>query len=365
MVSSETVAVADDLRWAAVLNRDRGSDGLFVYSVRSTGIYCRPSCPSRRPRLENVAFHASPVAAEAAGFRACKRCRPDGGDQAGMAIAAACRRLDSAEAAPTLADLAREAGFSAPHFQKLFKAAVGVSPSAYFKARRAEKARAALEGGGRVTDAIYEAGFNSSGRFYEASDGMLGMKPSTYRDGAKGERITFAIGQSALGAVLAASTERGVCAILLGDDPQALVEDLQRRFPKADLAGGDGAYENLIARVVGLVEHPDKAFDLPLDLRGTAFQMRVWAALQKIPAGKTADYSEIAEMIGAPESARAVAQACGGMAAFPAIAGASSVNEPYWIWSAISRCAAAPDGLRWEIPVHGADNVSAALRSQD
>lgn len=308
---SETFAEAADARWAAVLERDRSADGRFVYSVCSTGVYCRPSCPSRRPRRENVDFHADPAAAVAAGFRACKRCRPDEAEAASLAIATACRRLDAADEAPALADLAREAGLSAPHFQKVFKAALGVSPSAYFKARRAEKARTALESGGRVTDAIYEAGFNSSGRFYEASDRMLGMKPSTYRDGAKGERITFAIGQSALGAVLAASTERGVCAILLGDDPDALVDDLQRRFPKADLAGGDKAYEKLIARVAGLVEHPEKAFDLPLDLRGTAFQMRVWAALQKIPAGKTADYAEIAHWIGAPDSARAVAQACG------------------------------------------------------
>lgn len=310
-ISLDRQDLAEDAQWAAVSGRDRAADGQFVYAVRSTGVYCRPSCPSRRPRRENVAFYPDPAAAMAAGFRACKRCRPDQVDKAAMMIAAACRRLDSAEAAPALADLAREAGLSAPHFQKLFKAALGVSPSAYFKSRRAEKARAALESGGRVTDALYEAGFNSSGRFYEASDRMLGMKPSAYRDGAKGERITFAVGQSALGAVLAASTERGVCAILLGDDPQALVEDLQRRFPKAQMIGGDEGYENLIARVVALVEHPEKAFDLPLDLRGTAFQMRVWAALQKIPAGKTADYSDIARAIGAPDSARAVAQACG------------------------------------------------------
>jgi AraC family transcriptional regulator of adaptative response/methylated-DNA-[protein]-cysteine methyltransferase len=192
----------------------------------------------------------------------------------------------------------------------VFKATLGISPSAYFQARRAEKARAALESGGRFTYAIYEAGFNSSGRFYEASGGMLGMKPSRYRDGAKGERITFAVGQSALGAVLSASTARGVCAILLGEDPQDLVDDLQRRFPKAELLGGDGVSENLIARVVGLVEHPEKAFDLPLDLRGTAFQMRVWAALRKIPAGRTADYAQIAETIGASRAVRAVARAC-------------------------------------------------------
>lgn len=310
-LQTDTSANAADAYWAAVLARDRGADGRFVYSVRSTGVYCRPSCPSRRPRRENVAFHASPTAAEAAGFRACKRCRPGEADKTATAIAAACRRLDAAEEAPALAELAREAGLSAAHFQKVFKTALGVSPAAYFKARRAEKARAALECGAGVTEAIYEAGFNSAGRFYEASDGMLGMKPSTYRDGAKGERITFAIGQTSLGAVLAASTERGVCAILLGDDPQALLEDLQRRFPKAELAGGDKAYEKLVARVAGLVEHPEKAFDLPLDLRGTAFQMRVWAALRKIPAGKTADYSEVAGMIGAPASVRAVAQACG------------------------------------------------------
>jgi AraC family transcriptional regulator of adaptative response/methylated-DNA-[protein]-cysteine methyltransferase len=307
---SETLSEAAEPRWAAVSGRDRGADGEFVYSVRSTGVYCRPSCPSRRPRRENVDFHPSPAAAEAAGFRACKRCRPDEADAASVAIAAACRSLDAAEAEPALAELAQAAGLSAPHFQKLFKAALGVSPSAYFKARRAAKARAALEGGASVTEAIYAAGFNSSGRFYEASDGMLGMKPSTYRDGAKGERITFAIGQSTLGAVLAASTERGVCAILLGDDPDALLQDFQRRFPNADLVGGDSGFEALVARVAGLVENPATQFDLPLDVRGTAFQMRVWAALQAIPMGKTADYSEIADRIGAPSAARAVARAC-------------------------------------------------------
>jgi len=306
----EDPASAEEALFAAVSGRDRSADGQFVYAVRSTGIYCRPSCPSRRPQLKNVAFYLNPEAAEAAGFRACKRCRPLEDDKASAIIAAACRRLDIAEDAPALADLAHQAGFSPAHFQKMFKAALGVSPSAYFRARRADKARAALLAGGGVTEAIYESGFKSSGRFYEASCAMLGMIPSAYRQGGKGERITFAIGQSALGAVLAASTERGVCAILLGDDPEGLAEDLQRRFSHAELIGGDAAYEQILARVAALVEHPAKAFDLPLDIRGTAFQMRVWAALRQIPAGGVADYAEIARRIGAPKAARAVARAC-------------------------------------------------------
>ena len=310
IVSCEDPALAEEALFAAVCLRDRAFDGQVVYAVRSTGIYCRPSCPSRRPQLKNVAFYLNPEDAEAAGFRACKRCRPHEDDKASAIIAAACRRLDIAEDAPALADLAHQAGFSPAHFQKVFKAALGVSPSAYFRARRADKARAALQAGGGVTEAIYESGFKSSGRFYEASCAMLGMIPSAYRQGGKGERITFAIGQSALGAVLAASTERGVCAILLGDDPEGLAEDLQRRFSHAELIGGDAAYEQILARVAALVEQPAKAFDLPLDIRGTAFQMRVWAALRQIPAGGVADYAEIARRIGAPKAARAVARAC-------------------------------------------------------
>lgn len=310
----EIALPAPDERWAAVTRRDRAADGRFVYSVRSTGVYCRPSCPSRRPRRENVDFHASPAKAEAAGFRPCKRCRPDegrdGGDQAARLVAMACRRLDAAEAAPLLADLAREAGLSPHHFQRLFKAALGVSPAAYFQARRAERTRAALQGGRSVTEAMYEAGFNSSGRFYEAVGGILGMNPSAYRSGGKGERIAFAIGQSVLGAVLAASTERGVCAVLLDDDPETLLEDLQRRFPAAELVGDDPDFNVRIALVVAMVENPAKASDLPLDVRGTAFQMRVWSALRQIPPGNTVDYSTIAERIGAPSAARAVARAC-------------------------------------------------------
>ncbi len=294
----------------AVLARDRNADGRFVYCVRSTGIYCRPSCPSRRPSPANVVFHANPAEAGAAGFRPCRRCRPDEQDGAALLVARACRRIDAAEDAPLLADLAREAGLSPHHFQRLFKAALGVSPSAYFQARRADKARAALQTGRSVTEAMYEAGFNSSGRFYEAAEGMLGMSPSAYRKGAAGERIAFAIGQSALGAVLAASTERGLCAVLLDDDPEKLLEDLQRRFPAAELVGDDPDFSTRIALVLAMVEDPAKAVDLPLDIRGTAFQMRVWSALRQIPPGSTVDYSTIAERIGAPSAVRAVARAC-------------------------------------------------------
>lgn len=299
-----------DPRWAAIAARDPEADGGFVYSVRSTGVYCKPSCAARLANPRNVAFHAGPADAEAAGFRPCKRCKPDQADPRNGLIENVCRFLDQAEEAPSLAALAARANLSPHHFHRLFKKAIGVTPAAYFQARRAEKVRAALYGGALVTEALYDAGFNSSGRFYAKADSMLGMNPSQFRKGGAGARITFAIGQCSLGAVLAASSDKGVCAILLGDDPQELARDLQDRFPNAELTGGDPAYAATLARVAALADAPASGFDLPLDIRGTAFQQRVWEALRKIPAGETASYSEVAEMIGAPRSTRAVAGAC-------------------------------------------------------
>jgi AraC family transcriptional regulator, regulatory protein of adaptative response / methylated-DNA-[protein]-cysteine methyltransferase len=307
-------AVERDPRWQAVMARDRASDGKFYYSVATTGVYCRPSCASRRARPENVAFHATGADAERAGFRPCKRCKPDqAAQQAQQAekIAAICRAIEAAEEIPTLAELARKAGLSPFHFHRVFKAVTGVTPKAYATAHRAKRVRQELvRPDTSVTTAIYDAGFNSSGRFYEASDQVLGMTPKDYRAGGANAEIRFAIGECSLGAILVAQSERGICAIQLGDDPDALARGLQDQFPQARLIGDDPQFAALVARVVGFVEKPALGLDLPLDLRGTAFQQRVWQALREIPAGKTASYSDVARRIGAPKSVRAVARAC-------------------------------------------------------
>lgn len=310
----------DESRWLKVLARDKASDGEFVYAVRTTGVYCRPSCPSRRGKRENVQFFMVAEDAERAGFRPCMRCKPhvdvtlDAQNSARYAdmVSAACRFIENADEVPALEDIARAAGASPAHFHRIFKSFTGLTPKAYVDAHRAEKMRAALKSSdSRVTDAIYEAGYNSSSRFYEASDKILGMKPKAFKSGGENETIRFAIGQSTLGAVLVAESGKGVCAILMGDDPQELIIDLEKRFPKAQLVGADRDFEDHIAQVIGFVENPGIGFDLPLDLRGTAFQQRVWQALREIPLGKTVSYSELAERIGLPKSTRAVAQACG------------------------------------------------------
>lgn len=231
--------------------------------------------------------------------------------QHAVRIERACRTIESSEVAPKLADLARQAGLSPYHFHRLFKAETGLTPKAYAAAHRARKLREALQDArSSITDAIYNAGFGSDSRFYEASDHLLGMPARDYRRGGAGARIRFAIGQCTLGAILVAQSQRGVCAILLGDDPQALLCDLQDRFPNADLCGGDAAFEQLVAQVVGFVEAPSVGLNLPLDIRGTAFQERVWQALRQIPAGTTVSYTELAQRIGAPAAIRAVARAC-------------------------------------------------------
>jgi AraC family transcriptional regulator, regulatory protein of adaptative response / methylated-DNA-[protein]-cysteine methyltransferase len=305
--------VTADERWAAVVRRDAAADGRFYYSVRTTGVYCRPSCAARRARRENVAFHATCAEAEAAGFRPCKRCRPNEAalaERQAAAVAGACRLIEQAEEAPSLDALARSAGLSRFHFHRVFKAVTGVTPKAYADAHRARRVRDELTQRETVTEAIYGAGFNSSGRFYAASASLLGMTPTEFRAGGEGASIRFAVGECSLGSVLVAATEKGVCTIHFGDDPDALVRDLQDHFPKAQLIGGDADFEQLVAQVVAFVEAPAKALDLPLDVRGTAFQQRVWQALRKIPPGSTASYTEIAHRIGAPQSVRAVAAAC-------------------------------------------------------
>lgn len=306
-------SVETDPRWAQVLRRDSAADGKFWYSVASTGVYCRPSCPSRTANPKNVRLHDTLEEARAAGFRACKRCKPDGLSQDAQnaaIIAKACRLIEHSEDIPSLNELAEAVGLSPGYFHRLFKAATGITPKAYATTRRADRLRETLRDSSTVTDAFYEAGFNSSGRFYETATTMLGMTPSKYRSGGKNEDIHFAIGESSLGAILVASSAKGVAAILIGEDPQVLVRDLQDRFPTARLRGGDHHYENLVAKVVALVETPSLGLDLPLDIRGTAFQRRVWDALREIPAGRTASYAEIADKIGLPKGARAVARAC-------------------------------------------------------
>ncbi len=303
----------DDDRWMAVTRREQSADGVFYYSVSTTGVYCRPACPSRRARREHVRFHATRDEAERAGFRPCKRCRPDEpalAAQRAAAVAKACRLIEAAEETPSLGALAKAAGLSRFHFHRVFKTLTGVTPKAYAAAHRTRRVRDELRRTDTVTEAIYGAGFNSNGRFYATSAGVLGMTPTKFRAGGTGTSIRFAVGECSLGSILVAATDQGVCAILLGDDPDALVRDLQDRFPNARLIGGNADFERVVARVVGLVEAPALGLDLPLDVRGTAFQQRVWQALREIPAGSTASYTEIARRIGKPSAVRAVAQAC-------------------------------------------------------
>ena len=308
-----TPFAGEEERWDAVVRRDPAADGEFYYSVRTTGVYCRPSCPSRRARRQNVGFHLTCEAAERAGFRPCKRCRPNEAglvEQHAAAVARACRAIESAETAPALDELAAAAGMSRFYFHRIFKAVTGVTPKAYADARRAGRVRSQLPASRTVTEAIYDAGFNSSGRFYAQSAEILGMTPTDFRAGGTRASIRFAVGECSLGSILVAATGKGVCAILLGDDPDALVRDLQDRFPRAVLTGGDREFEETVGKVLSFVETPALGLDLPLDVRGTAFQQRVWQALRAIPAGSTASYSEIAGRIGTPKAVRAVAQAC-------------------------------------------------------
>jgi AraC family transcriptional regulator, regulatory protein of adaptative response / methylated-DNA-[protein]-cysteine methyltransferase len=302
-----------DPRYAAVIARDARADGKFFYSVKTTGVYCRPSCAARPARPENIDFHPNAAAAQRAGFRPCKRCKPDQPplpERRAADVAALCRIIERSEELPSLAELANHAGWSAFHTHRIFKAVTGVTPKAYAAAQRAKRVRAELGKRGSVTEAIYAAGYNSNGRFYEESSALLGMKPIVYRAGGLSTEIRFAIGECSLGSILVAATARGVCAIFLGDDPEELVHELERRFPRAQVIGADAVFEELIAKVVGLVERPHVGIELPLDIRGTAFQQRVWQALREIPAGATASYSEVARGIGAPKAVRAVAQAC-------------------------------------------------------
>ena len=305
----------NDPRWADVRARNASADGRFVYAVRSTGVFCRPSCSSRPARPENVRFFDTAALAQAAGYRACKRCQPDAAAKPSHAalVADLCQWIAAAEDEPSLADLSARAGMSPYHLQRVFKAAVGVSPKAYAKAQRRQRLQTALGDTAeapRVIDAIFDAGFASTGQLYRDSHAVLGMTPRQYRSGGAAQQIRFGVGECSLGAILVAATGQGICAILLGDDANALVQDVQQRFPQAQLVGGDAAFEQWMAQVIGFVDTPTRGLALPLDVRGTAFQQQVWQALRRIPVGSTVSYSDLADQLGMPQASRAVAGAC-------------------------------------------------------
>ncbi len=304
---------ASDLWWEKVRSRDASEGASFVYGVATTGIYCRPGCPSRLPRKENVRFFTSGEEAKRAGFRPCLRCQPDGAslsERRSEAIAKACALIGAAEEKPDFGALAKAAGMSRHHFHRIFQTTTGVTPGAYFNASRRTRAFDELGRGATVTDAIYGAGYSSSSRFYETCAPALGLKPGSFAKGGSGETILFAVGECSLGSILIAATQKGICAIQLGDAPEPLIEALQKRFPKADLIGGGADFERVAAHVVGLVEEPKRAFDLPLHVRGTVFQHRVWETLRSIPPGETMTYAEVAAKAGCPSAVRAVASAC-------------------------------------------------------
>ena len=300
-------------RWQAVQTKDRAADGLFWYGVRTTGIYCRPHCPSKPTKFENVTFHASIAEAETHGYRACKRCRPDREsmeEHQAAVIAKACRLIETAEETPSLETLASACAMSPFHFHRVFKAVTGVTPKQYAVAQRAKRVTEKLADDASVTSAIYEGGFNSSSRFYEKANGLLGMTPTAYKSGGKGQAISVSITPCSLGLLLVAGTQKGICSIQFGDSEGELMEGLRQRFPQAQIQTGEPQFEALVAETVAYVEQPTRACNLPLDIRGTAFQQRVWQALQMIPLGQTASYTQIANAIGHPEAVRAVAGAC-------------------------------------------------------
>jgi AraC family transcriptional regulator, regulatory protein of adaptative response / methylated-DNA-[protein]-cysteine methyltransferase len=312
--SSDVTSATDAGRWEAVLSRDRQHDGRFVFGVRTTGIYCRPSCPARRPRRENVRFFPLPEAAEQAGFRACRRCRPrDVGrvDAAAALVRRACALLQEDRGEPwALAELATELGVSGRHLHRMFKDRLGVSPRQYAEALRMGSLRSRLRKGDPVTQALYEAGFGSSSRLYDGVHARLGMTPGTYRRGGRGQQIRYTVAPCALGHVLLAQTERGIAAVRLGDGAAALERDLREEYTSAAITRDDAGLAERLQGVLALVAGHTPQVDLPLDVRATAFQQRVWRELQAIPPGETRTYGEVARRLGRPEAARAVARAC-------------------------------------------------------
>lgn len=312
--SIRPLALGEDAMWQAVEARDADFDGRFVFAVRTTGVYCRPSCAARRPLRANVSFHASAADAEAAGFRPCKRCQPREASHAAVTaarIAAACRMIETAECPPSLAALAAACGLSRHHFQRTFAAVTGVSPKAYAAEVRARRLRELLPLSATVTEAAHAAGYNGNARFYAAAKDTLGMTPRDFRDGGDQLTLRWSLGDCALGKVLVAASHTGIAAILIGEDRDALLGDLARRFPRANIVAAGAEFSGLLQATIDAIAEPRRAADLPLDVRGTAFQRRVWQALREVPCGETISYAELAARIGAPKAVRAVAGACG------------------------------------------------------
>jgi AraC family transcriptional regulator of adaptative response/methylated-DNA-[protein]-cysteine methyltransferase len=307
LLSREPEALDFDAAWAAVLRRDRALDGRFVTGVLTTGIYCRPSCAARHPKRENVRFFAGGPEAAAAGLRACLRCRPDDVSRDSAAVEAALKLIESAEEPPSLEQLAARAGYSPFHFHRLFKRATGVTPAAYARGKRARAMTETLAADGRVTDAIYDSGYSGPGRFYAEAKDRLGMTPTRWRDGGRGETIGWATAETSLGTMLVAATERGICRLSF-DEGEA---ELRRRFPNASIRPGGPALAELMARTVAAVEAPERPHDLPLDVRGTAFQEAVWRELARIPPGESLSYAALAARAGRPQAVRAAGTACG------------------------------------------------------
>jgi len=307
-------AASDEARWQAVLAADAREDGAFVYAVRSTGVYCRPSCPSRRPQRKMVRFFALPEAAERAGFRACRRCNPKDTrprERGLEAVRAACRYLDEhTQGVVGLSELGRAVGLSPHHLQRLFTRTIGISPRAYADARRLGRVKGLLKAGNGVAGALYEAGYGSSSRLYERANGQLGMTPATYRRGGAGASIRYTIAPSSLGRLLVAATARGICMVSLGDEEVHLVHELHADFPAAEIARDDRALGGAVKALLDHLAGKEPHLALPLDVRATAFQWRVWQALRAIPYGEQRTYGEIAAEIGRPKAARAVGRAC-------------------------------------------------------
>lgn len=299
--------IADDEAWAAVLRRDRTLDGRFVTGVLTTGIYCRPSCAARHPKRENIRFFATGEEARAAGLRPCLRCLPDDVTREAAALKRVYKLLAEAEEAPSLEAIAAAASYSPHHFHRLFKRATGVTPAAYYRRLRGRRAEAALADNGRITDAIYDAGYSGPARFYADAKGRLGMTPSAWRDGGRGETIRWATAETDLGTMLVAATDKGICRLSFDEDEA----ELRRRFPNATVAAGGAGMAELVAGAVAAVNAPEKPHDLPLDVRGTAFQEAVWRELSRIPPGESLSYAALAARAGRPEAVRAAGTACG------------------------------------------------------
>ena len=304
----------DDRRWQAVLARDRACDGTFVYAVTSTGIFCRPSCPSRRPRRDRTVFFFTSESAKDAGFRACRRCRPEDAPVADSRISLAQRvaaRIDRAtESPPTLAQLSSAVGVSPFHLQRTFKEVMGITPRQYAEARRLDRLKRALGAGEGVAPALYGAGYGSSSRLYEKAPSHLGMTPASYAKGGRGARIVYSITASVLGRFLVATTEKGICAVSLGDADDILIAGLRRDFPAAHISADRGGMATRVAKALASFDGHRPHGDLPLDLRATAFHWGVWEELRKIPAGETRSYGQLAKALGKPAAARAVGRAC-------------------------------------------------------